>query len=63
MKPTIKKKPNSESDSKLDDPISKNRLPKLPMVNHGEIKNEVSQEEYDYIIKKPYAIVPEVNLH
>ena len=76
VKFTIKKEPNSESDSELDDPKSKHRLPKLLMVNHGEIKNELSRQEYDDIqndaeweskkahyIKKPYAIVPEVNLH
>ena len=49
VKSTIKKEPNSESDSELDGPKSKDRLPKLPTVNHGEIKNKLSQEEYDYI--------------
>ena len=48
-KSTIKKEPNSESDSELDDPKSKDRLPKLPTVKHGESKNKLSQEEYDYI--------------
>ena len=42
VKPTIKKEPNSDSDSELDDHKSKDKLPNLLMVNHGEIKNELN---------------------